>query len=95
MANKELGAIRDAWSKDSGEGRDEEKARKLADAYVKANPDQFETLEDLSVDQLVKAVDVFREAGMEDDQWRVEAWLLHRYEPQTIGGAAEPKVRLV
>lgn len=95
MASKELGAIREAWDKESGEGRDEGQARKLADDYVKKNSSEFDGLRELSLEQLVKAVEVFREAGLVDDQWRVEAWLLHRFEPQTIGGSYEAKVRLV
>ena len=92
--NSELEAIKDAWDKNTGDGRDES-ARELADAYVAAHPDQFTSLEAMSLEQCVQAVDVFRQAGMADEQWRVETWLLHRFEPQNIGGAAQAKVRLV
>lgn len=91
--NSELEAIRDAWDKTTGDGRDEV-ARELADAYVADHEDQFASLRDMSLEQCVQALDVFRAAGMEEEQWRVEAWLLHRFEPQNIGGAAEAKVRL-
>lgn len=92
--------IRDAWdpgdphTKNVDSKRDEDKARKLADAYVKANPDEFTELADMTIEQCVQAIDVFRAAGMEDSQWRVEAWLFHKYEPQQVGGTYEAKVRL-
>lgn len=94
MAEKELQAIKDAWDKKTGEGRDDAKARELADKYVKAHPEHFAALDKKSVEELVKAVDVFREAGWEDEQWRVEAFLLSQYEPQEIGGTATPKLRI-
>lgn len=92
--NADLEAIKDAWDKETGDGREEDKTRELADSYVDANSEQFEALRDLTLEDCVKAVDVFRAAGMKDEQWRVEAWLLHAYEPQTIGGTYQAKVRL-
>jgi hypothetical protein len=94
MADQDLGAIRDAWDKTTGGGRDEDRARELADQYVAAHPDKFTSLQDMSLEQCVQAVDVFRAANMVDDQWRVEAWLLHKFEAQNIGGAAAPTVRI-
>jgi hypothetical protein len=32
---------------------------------------------------------------MDDDLLRVETWLLHRFSPQSIGGVAQPQVRIV
>jgi hypothetical protein len=93
--NKELQAIQDAWDKEVGGGRDETKARTLADKYVKAHPDEFASFADMDVHQCVKAVDVFREAGMEEDKRRVDTWILHRFDPQQIGGPAEATVRIV
>lgn len=95
MSVPTLDAIRDAWDKDTGKGRDAAKARELADAYVAAHPDQFTELATMSLEQCVQAVDVFRAAGMADSQWRAEAWLLHHFEPQTIGGPVDAKVRIV
>ncbi|AEL19951.1 hypothetical protein SEA_TAPIOCA_23 [Mycobacterium phage Tapioca] len=92
--NAQLEAIRDAMNKDTGQGRDIDLARALADAYVTEHPDQFANLADMPIEQCVAAVDVFRSAGMEDDQWRVEAWLLHRFEPQTIGGPVTARIRV-
>jgi hypothetical protein len=91
----ELDAIRDAWDKSTGDGRDEDAARNLADQYVAANPGEFAELAKLSLEECVQAVEVFRNANMADSQWRVETWLLHKFEPQNIGGAAAPTVRIV
>lgn len=94
MADKDLQAIRDAWDKESGGGRDEDKARALADKYVAKHPEQFDGLAEKSIHELVKAVDVFRDAGMDDEQWRIETYLLHRYNPQEIGGPTAATVRI-
>lgn len=92
--NPELQAIRDAMDKKTGDGRDADKARELADQYVADHPDQFEQMADLTLKQCVQAVATFRNANMVDDQWRAEAWILHRFEKQHIGGAASPQVRI-
>lgn len=74
---------------------DLEAARALADEYVAANESEFTELATRTIEQLVKAVDVFREAELVDSQHKVEVWLLHHYEPQNIGGPAEAAVRVV
>lgn len=91
----EFAAIADAMDKKTGKGRDADKARQLADAYVAANPAEFSGYEDKTQPELVASVDVFRAAGFDDDLWRVKTWLLHRFEPQNIGGEAKPQVRAV
>lgn len=93
--NTELQAIKDAVDAEVGDGSDFDGARDLADSYVKANPDKFTEYEGKDIPSLVKMVDVFRDAGLEDSQWTVEAWLLHRFEPQNIGGANQPQLRIV
>jgi hypothetical protein len=70
-------------------------ARELADAYVEAHPELFVSLREMTLEQCVAAVDVFRGAGMETELWNTEAWLLHRFEPQNIGGKAEAQVRII
>ncbi|BBU22174.1 hypothetical protein [Mycobacterium xenopi] len=92
--NTELEAIRDAMDPDTGGGRDEQTARQLADEYVANHSAEFAAFPSMTVQQLVEAVDVFRAANMLEDQWRVETWLLHRFEPQNIGGPAQPQVRV-
>lgn len=91
--DNELQAIRDEMDKEVGNGRDQAKAVELADAYVEAHPDLFSALADMSIGDLVNAVDVFRSAKMEQDQWRIETYLLHKFKPQKIGGAVEAEVR--
>lgn len=97
---KELEAIRDAWdpgdpeTKNTKSSRDEEKTRQLADKYVKAHPEEFAELKDLSEPECVKALEVFRAAGMEESEWKVQAWLFHRFEPQKIGGQHDSVVRV-
>lgn len=97
----------DAWDKAKG-GRDDARARELADEYVKANPVPFEEFAEWSLEECVAAVDVLRQAainfrakGLERqavkadvDKLLVDVWLLHRFEPQHIGGMAEAKVRV-
>lgn len=92
--NETLVAIQEAWDKELDGGRDEAQARTLADQFVAANPELFTGMAEMTVAELVHSVDVFRENGMLEEQWRVEAWLLHHYEPQNIGGQAEPTVRV-
>ena len=90
----EITNIEHAMDPDTGTGQDLETARALADAYVAANPGQFSELATKTLEECVRAVDVFRSAGMTGEQWKVETWLLHHWEPQTIGGEAAPTVRI-
>lgn len=79
------------------EGGDLDSARTLSDAYVDANADVFTGWESKSVDGetgLVANCDVYRAAGRDDDLWQTEAWLLHRFLPQNIGGAAVVQIRV-
>jgi hypothetical protein len=92
--NSELEAIKDSWDKSTGDGRDEAGTRALADAYVASHPEQFEELAKLTIEQCVDAVSTFRNAHMEEEQWRVETWLLHHFEPQNIGGVYQAQVRV-
>lgn len=91
--NSELEAIKDALDKSTG--RDMSEVVALADAYVAVHPDQFTSLQELERDQCVAAIDTFRAAGMEEDQWRVETWIQHRWDPMNIGGPVEAKVRTI
>jgi len=90
----ELAAIKDAMDKQTGDGRDHAGAVTLAEAYVTENPDLFAPLRDLPIEDLVKSVDVLRAAGLEEEHWRVEAYLLAKFNPQSIGGEYHPTVRL-
>lgn len=91
--NAELEAIKDALDKQTGDGRDMDEVRTLADAYVADHPTEFASLQTMDRDQCVAAIDVFRTAGMEEDQWRVETWIQHRWEPMNIGGPIAATIR--
>lgn len=90
----ELEAIRDAWSKDTGDGRDDEGARQLADAYVAAHPELYGGWDEKPLEDLVDALGIFRQAQMETEQWRVETYLLHRFASQDIGGPVTARIRI-
>ena len=92
--NSELEAIRDAWSKETGDGREEERTREMCDAYVAAHPEQFTNFAGLTIEECVKALSVFRSAGFEESQWEVEVWLLHHFAPQQIGAQLQAQVRI-
>ena len=92
--NTELEAIKDSWDKKTGNGREQDGTRALCDAYVAAHPEKFANLADMTIEQCVEALSVFRAAGFEESQWEVEVWLLHRFEPQNIGGQVQARVRL-
>ncbi len=92
--NAELEAIKEAWDKNTGKGRDHDTARALADAYVAAHPEQFEQLKNLTIKQVVEAVDTFRRGHLEEQQWLAEVWQIHHFEPQNIGGEYQATVRI-
>jgi hypothetical protein len=91
---KELEDIKNAVDPDSGTGQNMDLARQLADAYVASNAELATAYDALDLPTLVNAVDVLRAAGLADDQWKVEAWLLHKYAAQNIGGVTAPQLRL-
>lgn len=87
--NKELEKLKKAM-----DAADFDKARELADTYVQAHPDEFNDFAELSIESVVQAVDVFRAAGMTDNQYRAEAWHLYKWAAQEIGAAAAPTLRI-
>jgi hypothetical protein len=91
--NADLEAIKDAWSKETGGGREEERTRAMCDAYVAAHPELFAAMELYSIEECVEMVSMFRSRGNEEMQWNYEVWLLHHFEPQNIGGVAQARVR--
>lgn len=93
--NVELEAIKTAWSQDNKEARNAALARDLSDDYVAAHPAEFEEISEMEIEECVNALGVFRNAGMEDSQWRIQAWLFHHFEPQQIGGIAGATIRVL
>jgi hypothetical protein len=90
----ELEAVKDAMDKGTGDGRDHPSAVQLSDAYVASHPELAEELGDWSIEQCVDAVSTLRAAGMLNEQWKVEVWLLHKWPPQNIGGEYHAQVRI-
>lgn len=88
----ELQAIKDKWAEVP---RDAEACQAMSDAYVAANPGEFTGYESKTIQELCRAIDTFREAGMDEEVQRMEVWLLHRFEPQNIGGTYQPQIRVV
>lgn len=88
----DLAAIKDAMDKTAGEGRDEDLTRSLAHDYVANNAEKFIMFQNMTQEQLVAMVDLFREQEMGDMQWLVETWLKHTYAKQRIGGKYEAQL---
>lgn len=89
--NAELEAIKEKWEE---EPRDYDATVALADQYVADHPDEFSGYEERPIEDLVASLDVFRAANDQDNQWRVQAWLFHRFQPQNIGGTYQPQIRI-
>jgi hypothetical protein len=87
--NADLEAIKEAV-----EAENFDSARTLSDAYVASNADLFTDEAAMSIAECVTAVDAFRAAGMDTNLWQMEAWLLHHFEPQSIGGTYQPQIRV-
>lgn len=98
--NAKLEALKEAWdpgdpaTKNLDPKRDLALARQIADEFVEENPELFASFREMSESDCVKALDVFRAAGMEEDVWRVQAWLFYRFEPKNIGGEVTAQVRI-
>lgn len=90
----ELEAIRDAMNKETGDGRDRDLAVELSTAYVEAHPELTAEMHDWDISRVVESVSVFRAAGFEEKQWQLEAYLLAKFEPQSIGGVYQPELRM-
>ena len=89
--NAELQAIKDCWDT---EPRDAATCRSMADDYVAAHAAEFIGFDAKTIEQLCGAIDTFQEAGMDEEVQRIEVWLLHRFEPQNIGGTYQPQIRI-
>ena len=85
--------IKAAWDNTHGH-RNEELAVSLSVSYVEDNPEQFTGFEGRTLPSLVESLDTFRLAGMEDDEWKVQAWLFYKFAPQQIGGTYQPQERV-
>lgn len=95
-------ALWDEWEKEGirgNEGRLAEEMQSLCDAYVAAHPEQFDPAQvsftNLSKDEVVEALTVFRSAGFEEEQWKLEVWQWHHWERDNIGGQVQTRIRIV
>lgn len=103
--NSELQAIKEAWEQrpaagEASSGPDgvarserDNKVVTLADKYVADHPEEFDGFKERSLESIVEALELCRLAGMEDDEWRLQVWIFHRFEFQNIGGPAQAQVR--
>lgn len=87
MASDEVEAVFDAFDKETGDGRDYDTTVDLAQAYVADNQEKFSHLEDQSLEELVKALEVFRDAGFEEHWKLIQVYLWAEVPPQNIGGS--------
>ena len=85
--------IRDVWNPQDGAERNKELAVQLADQYVEAHPEQFNDLRDKDLAGCITALEAFRSAGMESEEWKVQTWIFHKFEFQHIGAGAHVQVR--
>lgn len=92
--NKELEAIKDAWDKSTGDGRDNAGGRKLCDAYVAKHPETYAGLDKFDLPTLVNLLSSKRDAGDDEGAWEIEVYLIHHFEPQVIGGEYKAQIRL-
>lgn len=105
--NQELQAFADAMEEARGTEEapgslDFDHARELADGYVTTHPDEFTEHvgkvqaapdEDAAQKAIIKMVEVFRDAGMDESHYRADAFLMHRWHPNDVSGDFKPKVR--
>lgn len=90
-----LAEFRDALDKESGSGRDLDRAREIADKYISEHPDQFTDYVNMTTQEISDAASVLRAAGMDDAATRVEMWVRAKFEPQNIGGEVEAVRRAI
>lgn len=96
-----LEAIFEEWDKGKGD-RDESLVRSLSDQFVADNPVLFGSFTVATEDNpdgmpepaCIQALEVFRNAGMLEEERRVQVWLWHRFSPKNIGGEVKAQIRI-
>lgn len=88
-----LDAVKAAWEGTETSPRDKDLAVALSDEFVRDHPDLFNGLRDKTLEECVETLEVFRNAGITEEEWKAQVWLFHRFEFQQIGGGATVKVR--
>lgn len=85
------------WQVDGIQGAEKalaDEQLEMCKSYVEAHSDEFEKVKDLTIEECVSALSVFRAAGYDEDAQRLEVWLRYHFEPQHIGGPMQARVRL-
>lgn len=81
------------------EGKCFAEMQKLADAYVKAHPEQFSEVVQYVTpeghEQVVKLTSLMSKAGMEENALKLTMFELANFERQKIGVATQASVRLI
>lgn len=93
-SQKDWQEVEDYGLKNGVEGRKNAEMLDACDAYVAAHGDEFNLYRGMELEDLVKTLEVFRDAGLEEQAWRVQVWLTHHFEPQHVGGKARAIVRI-
>lgn len=85
----------DAVSKETGDGRDLDLAREIAEEYIVAHPEQFIDYKDLTEHELADAATALNAAGLTTAVTRLEMWVRAKFEPQEIGGQVAATRRVI
>lgn len=93
----EFDAFLDAIDKQTGDGRDLDRAREISDAYIAAHPAEFTDFVGLKTQDLTDSAAVLNAAGPAHRKQaiRVEMWVRSNIEPQEIGGQVEATRRVI
>lgn len=76
------------------EGRLHREVVDMCDDYVEAHSGEFGLFRDKEEDDVVKMLEAFRQLALDEDAWRAQAWLFHKYEPKNVGGPMKSVVRI-
>lgn len=85
--------------KDGEEGKAFAEMQAMADAYVKAHPEQFVNVQEYvktgGSDEIVKLISLMSKAGMEEEELKLTMFELANFERQQIGVVTQAQVRIV
>ena len=87
-------AFLDAVNKRTGDGRDIDKARQIAEAYIAANPEEFKDFIGMTALDCANLASVYNAAAEKvpqarKDGVRLEMWVRAKFETQDIGGEVQ------
>ncbi len=76
------------------EGKCVAEMQAMADAYVKAHPEQFVTVKGTDFESVIKMITLLKQAGMEEAKLALTMYELATFERQQIGVATKPALRI-